>query len=134
MIFVRALYRLQSSSAAFRAFLAEMLHDMGFKPTKANPDVWIPAATKPCGFEYYELVLCYVDDLLAISHDAYGVLDRVHDKFKLKNNKIETPDSYLGADLFQITTANGLKCWAMGSWKYIKALICLLYTSPSPRD
>ena len=40
-MFVRkALHGLKSSSAAFQAHLAEALHDIGFRPTRADPDVW----------------------------------------------------------------------------------------------
>ena len=47
MIIRKALYGLWSSCVAFRAHLAETLHDIGFKPTKADPDVWIRPAVKP---------------------------------------------------------------------------------------
>ena len=41
IMFVRkALYGLKSSGTAFWAHLAETLHDIGFCPTRANPDVW----------------------------------------------------------------------------------------------
>ena len=41
IMFVRkALYGLKSSGAAFQAHLAETLHDIGFRPTRADPDVW----------------------------------------------------------------------------------------------
>ncbi|KAI2499334.1 Reverse transcriptase (RNA-dependent DNA polymerase) [Fragilaria crotonensis] len=63
----KALYGLKSAGAAFRSLLADTLMDMGYRPTKADPDVWIRPATKSDGFEYYELVLCYVDDILSIS-------------------------------------------------------------------
>ena len=70
MLIKKALYGLKSSGAAFRAHLGETLHDLGFVPTSADPDVWRRPAVKPDGFEYYELILCYVDDLLAMSHAA----------------------------------------------------------------
>jgi hypothetical protein len=38
---------------------------MGFEPTKSDPDVWYRAASKPDGFQYYEYILVYVDDMLA---------------------------------------------------------------------
>ena len=41
MIIKKALYGLKSSGAAFWAHLAETLHDIGFKPSKADPDVWM---------------------------------------------------------------------------------------------
>ena len=40
MIVKKALYGLKGSSTAFRAHLAENLHDIGFIPTRADPDVW----------------------------------------------------------------------------------------------
>eukprot|EP00978_Attheya_sp_CCMP212_P009047 scaffold21332_cov42-Attheya_sp.AAC.1 len=53
----RALYGLKSASASFRAFMAEKLDDMGFNSSYADPDVWLRAATKADGEEYYEYVL-----------------------------------------------------------------------------
>ena len=52
MIIRKALYGLKSSGAAFWAHLAETLHDIGFKPTKADPDIWICPAVKLDGSEY----------------------------------------------------------------------------------
>ena len=41
IMFVRtALYGLKCSDTAFWAHLAETLHDIGFCPTRADPDVW----------------------------------------------------------------------------------------------
>ena len=52
MIIRKAHYGLKSSGAAFRAHLVETFHDIGFKPMKADPDVWIHPAIKPDGTEY----------------------------------------------------------------------------------
>jgi hypothetical protein len=65
----KALCGLKSAGAAFRSLLADNLMDMGYRPTKADPDVWLRPATKPDGFEYYEMALCYVDDIVSMSHD-----------------------------------------------------------------
>ena len=65
-------------------------------PTKAGPDVWIKPAVKPDGSEYYEIVLCYVDDVLAISNDPMKTIDGIKSVFKLKGDKAETPDCTLG--------------------------------------
>ena len=43
---------------------------MGFKSTNIDPDVWLRPAVKPDGEEYYEYILVYVDDILAISVKA----------------------------------------------------------------
>ena len=63
----KALCGLKSAGAAFRALLAETLFDMGYVPTKADPDVWLRPAVKADGFHYYEMELYYVDDVLSIS-------------------------------------------------------------------
>ena len=78
---------------------------------------------KANGFEYYEFVLCYVDDVLSISHDPQKTMDGIKNTFKLKNDKIEEPENYLGADLLKMTTADGRVCWTMSSDKYCKATV-----------
>ena len=92
MIIKKALYGLKSSGAAFRAHLVETLHDIGFKPTKADPDVRICAAVKPDGSKYYEYIMCYVDDILSVSLDMKSILQSLQGQFKLKGDKIEPPD------------------------------------------
>ena len=122
MIVKKALYGLKGSGAAFRAHFAEKLHDIGFIPTCADPDVWRRQAVKPDGFEYYEYILCYVDDLLAISHDAQKVLKSVQDTFKFKDDKIDKPDVYLGAQLDKMSV-DSFEGWTMSSEKYVKSAI-----------
>ena len=75
---------------------------------------------KEDGFEYYEYVLCYVDDILAISHKAKDVLKAVQAIFKLKDDRIEPLDMYLGATL-SVMEDNGVQGWCMTSDKYAKA-------------
>ena len=99
MIIRKALYGLKSSGVAFRAHLAETLHDIGFKPMKADPDDWIRPAIKPGGAEYYKYIMCYVDDILSVSHGTKSILQSLQGQFKLKGDKIEPPDMYLGAQL-----------------------------------
>ena len=62
-----ALYGQKSSGEAFREKLAGVLHDIGYTPSKADTDVWLMPPVKPNGSEYYEMLLCYVDEVLAIS-------------------------------------------------------------------
>ena len=123
MLVVRALYGLKSSGAAFRAFLAEHLHDMGFRPSLADPDVWMRPAIGENGFKYWEYVLCYVDDVLAISHKPMKIMRSIQVKFKIKNDKMEEPDTYLGADISKFENDDGCLCYAMSSDKYCAALV-----------
>ena len=122
MIIRKALYGLKSSGTAFRAHLAETLHDIGFKPMKADPDVWIRPAIKPDGTEYYEYIMCYVDDILSVSHDAKSILQSLQGQFKLKGDKIEPPDMYLGTQLGTMQV-DGNEGWFMSSEKYVKSAI-----------
>ena len=119
----KALYGLKSSGAAFRAHQATTLHDIGFFPSRADADVWLRAAVKPDGFEYYELVLCYVDDILSILHKAKAVLQEVQRDFKFKNDEIAPPDMYLGGQVQRMSSADGVQGWALSSEKYVKSAI-----------
>ena len=103
MLICKALYGLKSSGAAFRAHLANTLHDNGFISSKSDPDICLHPAVKPDGQEYYKYILCYVDDILAISHKATQVLEDIQVVFKLKDDKIAPPEIYLGVQLEKMT-------------------------------
>ena len=63
--------------------------------------------------------MCYVNDVIAISHKAKWTMLGIQDKFKLKNDAIEMPTDYLGALVGEMTTANGTSCWSQSSDKYV---------------
>ena len=116
MIIKKALYGLKLSGTAFRAHLVETLHDIGFNPTKADPDVWICPAVKPDGSKYYDYIMCYVNDILSVSLDMKSISQSLQGQFKLKGDKIEPLDMYLGAQLgtMQVEGNDG---WFMSSEK-----------------
>ena len=123
MLIVRALYGLKSSGAAFRALLAEILWDLGYRPSKADGDVHMRSVVKPNGRTYWEYVLCYVDDVLSISFDPMKTMKGIQCKFKLKDDKIEDPKMYLGADLSKMLNVDGDECWSMSSDTYCQAAV-----------
>ena len=118
MLVVRALYGLKSSGAAFRAFLAETLYNLGMVPSKADPDVWMRPAIKADGFKYYEYILCYVDDVLCVSDNPMQLMGHIQKNFKLKNDAIIEPDRYLGATITQMKNDKNQNMWAMSSDEY----------------
>ena len=61
--------------------------------------------------------------MLAISDMPMRTMDGIINVFKLKDDKAEVPDMYLGATLCQDETETGTKCWSMSSEKYVKAAI-----------
>ena len=41
--------------------------------------------------------------------------------FKLKGDKAEVPNMYLGASIQKVETSDGTECWVMSAEKYVKA-------------
>ena len=41
MIIRKAIYGLRTSGAAFRSKLADLLHEYNYRPSEADPNVWI---------------------------------------------------------------------------------------------
>ena len=118
----RALYGLKSAPNAFRTFLAQNIEDLGFFSSEADPDVYLRAAVKPDGEEYYEYILCYVDDILCISAKAKEVMQQLQKKFKFKKDIIAPPENYLGARVKQ-KTIDGHSMWTISSVDYVKAAV-----------
>ena len=73
-ILVRALYGLKSAGALFHSHLATCMHELGYMSCKADPDLWYKAMTRQDNLQYYAYILCYVDDILCIHHNAMSVL------------------------------------------------------------
>ena len=121
VLIVRALYGLKSSGARWRDHMAATLREGGFTGCRADPDVWMRPAVKPNGDKYYEYVLCYVDDILAISHKPQEIMDYLASKYTLKEGSVKPPDMYLGADVSKFTVpGDPREKWAMSSDTYVK--------------
>jgi hypothetical protein len=74
-IIVRALYGLKSSGARCRDHFTAILVQIGFTSSRADPDVWMRKNKRPDGFAYWECILCYVDDILVVSHDPMKTMN-----------------------------------------------------------
>ena len=68
-------------------------------------------------------MLCYVDDVLCISDNPTETMQGIQRKFKVKDDKIEPPEMYLGAGLTKMTNETNKECWAMSSDNYCKAAV-----------
>ena len=123
MLVRNSLYGLKISGTSCRAFLAETLDIMGYWPSYADPDLWLRPAVNPDGFEYYEYILCYVDNVLCISHNPRKSIKIIQEDFKFKYNKIEPPDLYLGETLDNMKLDNGKYCWTILLEQYVKAAV-----------
>ena len=67
--------------------------------------------------------MVYVDDVLSISDIPEDALKGIQTVFKLKGDKMEPPEVYLGAELANMVTADGVDVWTMSSDKYCKAAV-----------
>jgi len=94
--------------------LYDVLTDMGFFPSRAEPDIWMCAKG-----DHYECTACYVDDLLIASRQPQGIIDQLQSaphSFKLKGTGPIT--FHLGCDFFRDET----RTLCFGPRKHIERL------------
>ena len=96
-------------------FAAFVINVLAFKPTRADPDVYMRKNFHNGGTAYYEYLLVYVDDILVVSHAPEEVMKQIGSEFEIKNDKYGPPTSYLGAGISKVHLANGEECWSMDS-------------------
>ena len=120
----RALYGGKTAGRDFRNHLRSCMDMLGFKPCRADPDVWMRAAQRDDRFMYWEYVLLYTDDCLVISHKGEHVLrEEIGKYFSLKEESVGEPNIYLGGKLRKVALENGLYAWVFGSSQYIKSAV-----------
>ena len=130
-VIVRALYGLKSAGAAFKSHLARCMESLGYQSCKADLDFWFKPEIRPeDGVKYYSYLLCYVDDILCIHHNADSMLERLDKSFLLKLGS-GNQDMYLGAKLHKTSLHNGVWAWAMSPTNYVCEAVrnCTVYLS-----
>jgi len=127
-VIVKALYGLKSSGAAWRAHLASTLHDLQYRSSLADPDVWLRPAVKQSGDLYYEYVIVYVDDILVVAEKPKTTMDCLAKLYRLKEGSIGKPTQYLGAQIMEnrFPAEPQFLAWAMSSAKYVKEAVRLV--------
>ena len=93
LIIYKALYGLKSSGARWHDVLFDVLTDMGFSPSKADPDIWMRKAP---GEDCYEYIAVYVDDLAIISTDPGNICKILKEKYNFKLKGDGPIDFHLG--------------------------------------
>ena len=120
-LIVRALYGGKSAGADYWRHVRAAMDDMGFESCKADPDVWMQPGVKDDGVEYWEYVLLYTDDILAIMTDPESFLrHEIGTRFTLKEKSIGPPSQYLGNKVSKVTLSNNVSCWSFSSSQYIQ--------------
>jgi hypothetical protein len=97
MIIVKALYGLRTSGARWHDRFADVLRDMGFVPSKAEPDIWMRRHG-----EVYEYVAVYVDDLLIAAVDPESIIKALSGQYKFKLKGTGPLKFHLGIDFFYV--------------------------------
>ena len=68
---IRALYDLKLAGANFRSHVAKCTESLDYQSCKADPCLRLKLEIIPeDGIKYYSCLLCYVDDILCIHHNA----------------------------------------------------------------
>jgi hypothetical protein len=114
LIILKALYGLKSSGKRWHERLSDVLLDMGFERSKAEPDIWMREKDG-----LYEYIGVYVDDLMIVSKEPKLIVASLKDdhKFKLKGSGAVT--FHLGCDYFR--DEDGVLCYAPK--KYIEQMM-----------
>ena len=79
LVIHKALYGTRSGGACWHDKLFDFLHQMGFKPSKADPDIWMKSSKDN---NHYEYIAVYVDDLAICMKDPQAFC--AQRKIKLK--------------------------------------------------
>ena len=93
LIMVKALYGTRSGGARWHDRLFDILQEMNFKPSKADPDVWMrPEPGGTC----YEYIAVYVDDLAIAAKDSQAFCNELKKKYNLKLKGVGPLEYHLG--------------------------------------
>ena len=88
----RALYGGKAAGRDFRNHLRACMRHLDFTPCLADPDVWMRPAKHSNGQDYYDFVLLYTDDALAIGEYAEKILrNEIGRYFIMKEESIGPP-------------------------------------------
>jgi hypothetical protein len=83
---------------------------MGWESTRVDSDVYRRKCRKEDGTSYHELLLVYVDDCMAVSHDPKAIMESISGEYELKDGTYGEPETYLGSGIECFMLPNGQRC------------------------
>ena len=93
LIMIKALYGTHSGGARWHDRLFDILQELKFKPSKADPDAWMrPEPGGTC----YEYIAVYVDDLAIAAKDPQAFCNELKKKYNLKLKGVGPLEYHLG--------------------------------------
>jgi len=114
LVIFKALYGLRSSGVRWHERFTDCLRDMGFSPSKAEPDIWM----RPNG-DAYEYIGVYVDDLAIIARNPGEIANILQSKYNFKLKGTGPITFHLGMDFFR--DSDGVLCIA--TRKYVEKMV-----------
>ena len=93
LIMIKALHGTRSGGARWHDRLFDILQELKFKPSKADPDVWMrPEPGGTC----YEYIAVYVDDLAIAAKDPQAFYNELKKRYNLKLKGVGPLEYHLG--------------------------------------
>jgi hypothetical protein len=103
---------------------------MNFAPSHGNPDVWTRMAFNPMTkASYWEYLLVYVDDLLAICLDLCATLNTLETDYNYVLKDFGPPTRYLGASIGTYNLDNTRTCLLMAPGQYLVNAIAVVQSN-----
>ena len=137
-IIVRALYGGKTAGAEYWRHVRPTMVNMNFITCKADPDVWMRPGKRDDATLYWQYLLLYTDDTIAIMEDLEEFIRKyvllytddilvimeepeeiirkeLASYFTIKDKSIGPPTQYLENKVSQVTIENGAKYWSFSS-------------------
>ena len=95
LIFNKVLYGVKSSCKRWAERFYDIIKDMGFTPSKADPCIWMRVNQK---LKCYEYVATYVDDLCIAAQNPDKITQTLKEDYKLKVKGNGPLNHHLGAE------------------------------------
>ena len=93
LIMIKTLHGTRSGGARWHDRLFDILQELKFKPSKADPDVWMrPEPGGTC----YEYIAVYVDDLAIVAKDPQAFCNKLKKRYNLKLKGVGPLEYHLG--------------------------------------
>ena len=96
LVMYKALYGTRSGGACWHDKFFDILHHMGFKPSRGDPDIWMKSSKDG---SHYEYIAVYVDDLAICMNDPKSFCDTLKEKYKLKLKGVGPINYHLDVDI-----------------------------------
>ena len=96
LVMHKVLYGTRSGEVCLNDKLSDILHQIGFKPSKADPDIWMKSSKDD---KYYEYIAVFFDDLAICMKDPQAFGDTLKERYKLKLKELDQSITILDVDI-----------------------------------